>query len=118
MLGGKRILIVEDEPLIALDLEATVIDCLGTVVGPVRTLAEAQQFADSSDLDAAILDLRLADGLTLPVIERLHARGIPFVIHSGTIEASMLAAWPNVQIVSKPALAEKVVAVLAGLMKK
>jgi DNA-binding response OmpR family regulator len=118
VLDGKRILIVEDEPLIALDLESAVVDQNGTVVGPVDTVAEASRIAESEALDGAILDLRLKGELALSVAERLRARDIPFVVHSGQAEITIPRAWPNVPIIGKPALPERVVAVLAGLIDK
>lgn len=117
MLEGKRILIVEDEPLIALDLEAAVIDCRGTVVGPARTIAEANRIAELETLDGAILDLRLEGGVAISVAERLRARGIAFVVHSGQADATAARAWPDVPFIDKPALPEKVISVLASVMR-
>ena len=118
MLTGKRILIVEDEPLIALDLETAVADHHGTVVGPVSTLEEGQRIAAAETFDGAILDLRLQEGLALSIAECLLARGIPFVIYSGQADVTAPRAWPTVPIISKPALPEKVISMLATLIRR
>ncbi len=116
LLAGKRILIVEDEPLIAIDLESAVRDQHGTVIGPARNISEAQRIAESEIFDGAILDLRLKDDLALPVAECLRRRGIAFVIHSGQADITIPRAWPDVPIIGKPALPEQVVAILAALL--
>lgn len=116
MLAGKRILIVEDEPLIALDLESTVIDNQGIVVGPVGSIAQAHSVAETEAIDGAILDLRLAGELALSVAECLRARKIPFVVHSGQADTTLPSSWPAVPVISKPALPEAVIALLVAIM--
>ena len=118
MLAGKRILIVEDEPLIALDLETAIVDLQGSVIGSVRTITEALRIAEFEDFDGAILDLQLKEGMAHPVAECLSKRAIPFVIHSGQSEITSPRARPDVPIISKPALPEQVIKVLAALMHK
>jgi DNA-binding response OmpR family regulator len=118
VLAGKRILIVEDEPLIALDLETVVTDHEGIVVGPVGSIAQASLIAATEPIDGAILDLRLGGELALSVAERLRARKIPFVIHSGQADTTLPRNWPAVPVISKPALPEAVIALLAGVMSE
>ena len=118
LLAGKRILIVEDEPLIAIDLESAVVDQQGTVISAPSTLAEAQRVAENEAFDGAILDLHLKEGLALPVAESLLQRAIPFVIHSGHTDITTPRAWPMVPIIGKPALPEHVIAILASIIRK
>jgi DNA-binding response OmpR family regulator len=118
VLSGKRILIVEDEPVIALDLESAIRDQHGLVVGPIDTIAEALRTAREETLHGAILDLRLRQGLALPVAEVLRTRQIPFVIHSGQAEITIPRGWPDVPTISKPAAPERVIALLAALIDK
>ena len=117
VLRGLRILIVEDEPLIALDLETAVVDHLGVVVGPANTIAGALQLIADGDVHGAIIDLRLKDALAMPVAERLIADRTPFVIHSGQADSSIADAWPTVPIVGKPAAPEAVIAALVGAIR-
>ena len=116
MLSGKRILIVEDEPIIALDLAAAVVDGEGTVVGTAVTVEQAHRLLASEPCDAVILDLRLKDGLATAIADRLRDLGIPFVIHSGQADSICATAWPGVPVVGKPALPEQVMATLVCAM--
>lgn len=80
---GRRILVVEDETLLAMDIEAT-LDALGcVVVGPTGKLETAMELANAETLDAAVLDVTIRGGKIFPVAERLLARGVPFVLASG-----------------------------------
>jgi DNA-binding response OmpR family regulator len=117
VLIGKRILIVEDEPLIAIDLATAIEDVDGVVVGPAGTLLEATTMAETERLDGAILDLRLRDALTLSVAESLQKRDVPFVIHSGQAEITLPRNWPSVPIIDKPAPPEQVLRLLAALLR-
>ena len=82
-LAGRRILVVEDETMLALVIEDT-IGALGCeIVGPIYRLDTALRLAKEEDLDAAILDVSIRDQKIYPVAEQLLARGIPFVLASG-----------------------------------
>ena len=82
-LAGCRILVVEDEMLIAVMIEETLQDLGCVVVGPVAKLDAALRLARDEALDAAILDVTIRGGQVYPVAEHLLARGIPFVLASG-----------------------------------
>jgi len=82
VLQGKRILIVEDEPLIALDI-ADMVEAQGAVViGPAFALDEAQALVETQAIDGALLDIDLGRTLVWPLAETLHAKGIPFAFVS------------------------------------
>jgi two-component SAPR family response regulator len=81
-LQGSRILIVEDDYLIASDLRQLVEEAGGTVLAHVSRQAEADPYIDS-DLDAALLDVHLADGFVDRIAFRLLDRRIPFVVVTG-----------------------------------
>jgi DNA-binding response OmpR family regulator len=80
---GCRILVVEDEMMIALLIEETLRELGCVVVGPVSTLAAAVRLAREATLDAAILDVTIRGGQVYPVADQLRVRGIPFVLASG-----------------------------------
>ena len=82
-LAGCRILVVEDEMLIAVMIEETLQDLGCVVVGPVAKLDAALRLARDEALDAAILDVTIRGGQVYPVAEHLFVRGIPFVLASG-----------------------------------
>ena len=81
--GALRVLVVEDEPVVAMCLE-DILDALGCVpVGPVGRLSEGLALATSEMLDAAILDINLAGERSTPIAEVLRGRGVPFAFASG-----------------------------------
>ena len=82
-LEGCRILVVEDETLIAIDIENVLLDLGCEIVGPTGKLEIALQLARDETFDAAILDVTIRGGKTYAVAEMLRARGIPFVLASG-----------------------------------
>jgi DNA-binding response OmpR family regulator len=99
-LAGLSILVVEDEPLIALDIQ-TAFERAGARVLVSKALQKALTFIEDDQVSAAILDRRLPDGDTSQLCERLQQRRIPFVIYSGFSETE--GAWQHVPHVSKPA---------------
>lgn len=83
MSHAKRILIVEDEALIALDMESSLSD-LGHAVEIVASLREADELVADRNYDLVVLDFHLSDGDAGVLVRALHGKGIPFVICSGT----------------------------------
>jgi DNA-binding NarL/FixJ family response regulator len=81
--SGLRVLIVEDEPIVAMCLE-DILDTLGCVlVGSAARLADGMALAESAMIDAAILDINLGGERSTPIAERLRARGVPTAFASG-----------------------------------
>ena len=78
-----RILVVEDELLIAMEIEDVLENMRCEVVGPTARLAVALQLASEEALDAAILDVTISGGKVFPVAEILLERQIPFLLASG-----------------------------------
>ncbi|NNG56427.1 response regulator [Sphingomonas paucimobilis] len=113
-LEGKRILVLDDEPLIVMLLEDILADLRCAVVGPVLDVAEAEKLARTAEIDAAILDLNVHDRTTHSVAELLKARGIPFVIASGYDGDGGLAGADGT--LNKPFGPDRVKAALLGLL--
>jgi DNA-binding response OmpR family regulator len=80
---GRRVLVVEDELMIVLQIEDTLQDLGVEVVGPTARLDAALQLAREAPIDAALLDVNVRGGSTYPVADILAERGIPFVFCSG-----------------------------------
>jgi CheY-like chemotaxis protein len=78
-----RVLIVEDEAMIAMLVEDMVLDFGSEVVGPVAKMDDAISLAKSAALDAAILDINVSGSVLFPVAEILSERGIPFIFATG-----------------------------------
>jgi CheY-like chemotaxis protein len=83
MADGLRVLLVEDEILVALLLEDMLAELGHTVVGPVARLDKALEMAKQEAVDLAILDVRISGQEVYPVAETLTARGIPFIFSTG-----------------------------------
>jgi DNA-binding NtrC family response regulator len=90
VLEGRRILVVEDEMLIAMELEGVLEDEGCIAVGPAPTVCRALGFLDREPVDAAILDLNLDGKDASPVALALAERGVPFVVASGYGGAEIL----------------------------
>lgn len=84
----KTVLVVENEPLIAMDVEAMLMALGADHVYHASTCGDALQWMEGNNPDIAILNLHLRDGPGTMVAERLVARTIPFVIYSGDTPAS------------------------------
>ena len=80
---GYRILVVEDDAMLAMNLEELLTDAGFAVLGPCGTVACALEAASGGGVDAAILDVNLRGELVFPVADRLAEADIPFVIVSG-----------------------------------
>jgi DNA-binding NtrC family response regulator len=82
---------------------ATVEDANGTVVGPVGTVRQAIDLISKQPVDAAILDVNLADGDLEPILDRLKSQNIFVVIHTGGgLPAHLAARYPEVPVFQKP----------------
>ena len=78
-----RVLLVEDEALVAMMIQETLVEFGFQVVGPVSTTSEALAAAQDKHLDAAVLDINLGDSLAYGVADILEKRGVPFVFVTG-----------------------------------
>ncbi|HEV2083218.1 MAG TPA: response regulator [Brevundimonas sp.] len=101
-LKDRRVLVVEDESLVAMLLE-TMLEDLGCVpVGPVASVDEGLRLAQEDGLDAALLDVNVAGTPVFPVAEALEARGIPLVFSTGYGEGGLPENWRGRPTVQKP----------------
>jgi DNA-binding NtrC family response regulator len=94
MLQGQHVLVIEDEPLIALDLEQALISA-GATASIATTAASALTAVQSPAVTAAIVDLRLHGQSVRETVELLAARKLPFVFYSGHTETPTAATWPS-----------------------
>lgn len=116
-LSGVRVLVVEDEVLVALEVQASLTDAGAKVVGPSMTLGDAFALAGRESLSAAILDVRLGRDTIGPVARQLAGLGIPFLFYTGQVETdSIRAEWPHCMIISKPAPVRALVRAVAELL--
>ena len=118
-LQGCRVLLVEDELLIALDLQLSLEDAGADVVmadGVATGFAALARCRAAAALPhVALLDVRLGDGEVFPVADELSAAGVPIVFHSGHAQGGDLArGYPDAAVLSKPAPIDALLAALAA----
>jgi DNA-binding NtrC family response regulator len=114
---GRRVLIVEDEALVAMDLQFAFEDAGAEVLGPAMSLGDALGLAEHApEIDCALLDVDIAGCDVYPVAQVLHRRGIPFIFHTGHgSQRAISAMFPGAITCLKPTLPEKLIDLLAGL---
>jgi CheY-like chemotaxis protein len=110
---GLRILLVEDEIMVALLLEDMLSELGHAVIGPVSRIDKAVEMAQEETLDLAILDVNLDGKEVYPVAEALDARGIPFVFSTGYGNGGLHAAYRDRPTLSKPFLRRDLLQALA-----
>ncbi len=114
---GKRILIVEDEFLVALSLQDTLTSLGCVVVGPVSNLSAAIQAAETQTIDVAILDVNLRGDLVFPAADVLVERGVPIIFCSGHLANAQFPARHSDHVrVPKPYTAPMMVAALIEIL--
>jgi CheY-like chemotaxis protein len=102
-LERPKVLVVEDEFIIALDLSETVKDLGYELEGPYADRQNALEAIESDLPDCAILDVFTADGEVYPLADRLAEAGVPIVFHSGHVSpAEVKARYPDAQACAKP----------------
>jgi len=115
-LTGRSILVVEDEPLIALEVHAAFKATGASIVSAANT-REALRTINLPDLSAAVVDINLGGGDCSVVCKRLSERGIPFVFYTGDPRADILQRWPKAPVLTKLADKGRVVEVVAGVLR-
>ncbi len=100
--SGKRVLLVEDEALVAMMIQDWLTEAGHSVIGPISRASEALQAAAEAEYDAAILDINLGDGMAYPVADIVAKRGVPFVFVTGYEADTIDERFSHVPILQKP----------------
>ena len=101
-LDNKTILLMEDNPVLGLEVAFALEDEGAAVKGPVARLEAGLDALDAAEPDAAVLDVELADGEVFPLAERLRERGVPFVFYTARgSEGHMRARAGDAPVISK-----------------
>ena len=111
----QRLLVVEDELLVALDIESILTDAGMIVIGPASSAAEALELIASTPPDAALIDANLGGEPITAVAEALSERGIPFAYVTGYGRESLPEAY-QAPIVAKPFDADQLLAAVRRLL--
>ena len=117
LLEGRKILVVEDEGPIALNLANAVAQAGGIVIGPTATVAASFALMADHTLDGALLDIRLRGETSFPLADVLAVLDIPFVFVSGLSSALMPYPHRDRPLFDKPYDARDVIVTLARLVE-
>jgi PAS domain S-box-containing protein len=115
-LAGLRILVVEDEPLIALDIAERLQSAGGAVVGPAATHAEAWRLIAEGGADAALVDANLAGRRVDDLAVELRRRGVPFAFATGFGRSSLPQDFLDVPVLAKPFGSDELVRMIRLLL--
>ena len=111
-----RVLVVEDQMLIAMQIEDVLRESGCEVIGPAGTLDSAVSLMREQQPDAAVLDLNLDGEKTFTLAEELQTRGIPFVVVTGYSEGAVPKRWRGQPRLTKPFRRRELEALIRGVL--
>src|SRR5215468_2742302 len=118
-LQGITVLIVEDEFLIAIEMERLLADAGAKTIHRCETVEDALLATEDNSFSAAILDFCIGRQTVTPVARRLASRGIPFIFHTAHAATDTIRSeWPTCQIISKPARSRDIINAIAVMAIK
>lgn len=115
-LVGRRILIVEDSPVVAPFTAELLADLGCAVVGPAPNMAAARELVENERFDAAIVDVHIRGERIFGLCEMLDAKNVPFVLTSGYADWQMPDKWEDRPRLQKPYTSGDVQRSLASLL--
>jgi len=101
-LKGLRVLVVEDQAPIALQLEDMLVESECEIIGPASRVRQALQLIEEQAVDAAVLDLNIAGDLVYPVADALEAKGLPYFFATGYGPAGLSEPYRKKLVLQKP----------------
>jgi PAS domain S-box-containing protein len=115
-LAGVRVLVVEDEPLIAMDIEERLLAAGGDVIGPAANPETARRLIAETSPDAALLDANLAGSRVDDLALELRRRRVPFAFATGFGRDSLPPEFPDAPLLAKPFGTEELVQMVRALL--
>jgi DNA-binding response OmpR family regulator len=113
-LAHKRVLVVEDDYLVAMDIVRALERAGAEVIGPAPAVEAALDALEQTAPDGAILDINLGGEMAFPVADALLARGVPFVFATGYDAQVIPSRFIHVKRCEKPMASEQICAALFG----
>ena len=115
-IAGRKILVIEDSPVVA-EFVVDLLDELGCeVVGPAPNMAAAREMIESETFDAALVDIHIRGERVFPLCEILEAKRAPFILTSGYADWGMPEKWDDRPRLQKPYTLEDVEQALTKLI--
>lgn len=116
-LKGKRILVIEDEPLVSIDIEACLTESGSFVVGPAANLDRARRLIETETFDGALVDANLGGEPVDDLAHALTRKGIPFIFLTGYGRDSLPVAFRDSSMIGKPYTRESLIASTGKMVK-
>ncbi len=114
---GRRVLVVEDDVMIAMLIEDMLRDLGCNVVGPANTLAQAFALAEAhADIDAAFLDVNLSGVPVFALADSLKGRGVPLIFSTGYGEAGLSEGYAGALVLLKPYRSHQLATALSAVL--
>lgn len=114
--SGRRVLVVEDEMLVAWLLEDMLVDFGCTVIGPAASVNQALAMIEANAIDVAVLDVNLNGEMSYPIADALATCSVPFVFVTGYDKDRMLNGYQAFPMLQKPFHRAELSAILARLL--
>ena len=115
---NARILIVDDEPIIALSLEEMLVDAGFKIAAIAYKIDKAIALIESGGCDAAIIDANLAGVSASSVAAALAARGLPFIVLSGYSREQLQGDYPGAHFMKKPCRPAQLIQAVSAMVQK
>jgi DNA-binding response OmpR family regulator len=117
-LRGARVLVVEDDAIVLMELEAILQDAGAETVACCRNVKDGLTAVDENPPAAAILDVNIGQRTIAPVAHRLMRHGTPFLFYTGEVQnESTLSEWPGHVVLIKPERPAAIIAAVAHLLR-
>lgn len=117
VLAGRRVLLVEDEAFVAMDIQFALQDAGAQVVGPCASLSATIAAARDGGFDAAILDIDLGGNDVFPAADILRDADVPFVFHTGHGQRrELIEDYPDAPVCKKPVGSDRLLNALAAIV--
>jgi CheY-like chemotaxis protein len=114
-LNGLRILIVEDDPMLAFVFKTFLEECGGEVIGPANSLQAAFALLEKRNFDCAVMDVRLNRETVFALAAQIQEIGIPFAFVTGNSIKTLPVEFRDKPILLKPVDFRQLLSVIAGL---
>jgi ActR/RegA family two-component response regulator len=109
LLLGYRVLVVEDDMILALDVERSLRNAGAEIFGPAKTAADATALARTAPLTCAVIDVNLGCELVFPAAHVLRERGVNTIFCTGYDVHVLQQDWPDAQVLSKPVSSQRLI---------
>jgi len=118
VLRGKRVLVIEDEPLLSMDMEATLRDAGCDVIGPAATLGQAKSLTAEGTYDVALVDANLSGQPVDDIAAALTQRNVPFAFVSGYGREGLPTGFREAILLNKPFSPTQLLGIVSTLLQQ